>query len=160
MFRDFFAWWIGQLLDLLPERWRRFESATDDALVIEPSGDGDSIDIRLRRNSREISLGRFSLAADAAGELPPAQGRRWVLRLNQAAILAKTLSLPLAAERHVHQALQFQMDQETPFTPDEIYWSHYLVRRDRQSERLLVRLLLLPRASLVALLLALERVGI
>jgi general secretion pathway protein L len=52
------------------------------------------------------------------------------------------------------------MDQETPFTPDELYWSHSIARRDRQSGRLSVRLLLVPRQSLAALLRALDHVGI
>jgi general secretion pathway protein L len=93
-------------------------------------------------------------------ELPRAAGKRVVLRLRQTDVLAKTVSFPIAAEPHVHQALSFQMDQETPFTPDEIYWSHFVSRRDRQSGRLSVRLLLVPRQRLAALLGALDRVGI
>ena len=136
----------------------------EDALVIEPVGapsrEVDSIGINLRRHGRETLIGRFSLAADSVAELPRPPGKRWVLRLRQEAVLAKTVTLPLAAENHLHQALGFQMDQETPFTPDEIYWSHVVSRRDRQSGRLSVRLLMVPRQSLAALLGALEHVGI
>jgi len=164
MFRDFLAWWIGQLSDLLPARWGRLGSMRDDALVIEPvgppSGEVDSIGVNLRRNGRETLLGRFNLASDSVAELPRPPGRHWVLRLRQADVLAKTVTLPIAVENHVHQALAFQMDQETPFAPDEIYWSHFIAQRDRQSGRLSVRLLLVPRQSLAALLGALERVGI
>jgi general secretion pathway protein L len=159
MFRDFFAWWIGQLSDLLPERWRRPGPGREDALIIEPSPEADAIAVSLRRRGRETTLGRFNLAADAA-RLPAPNGQRCVLRLPQTGVLAKTVSLPIAAERHVHQALQFQMDQETPFTSGEIYWSHYITGRDRQSGRLAVRLLLVPRANLAALLRAIGRVGI
>jgi general secretion pathway protein L len=164
MFRDFFAWWIGQLSDLLPQRWGRLGSVGEDALVIEPVGSPsrgvDSIGVNLRRRGRETPLGHFSLAADSADELPRSPGKRWVLRLRQADVLAKTMSLPIAAENHARQALAFQMDQETPFTPDEIYWSHSITRRDRQSGRLSVRLLLVPRQNLAALLTALDHVGI
>jgi general secretion pathway protein L len=163
MFRDFFAWWIGQLADLLPARWGRLGSMREDALVIEPVGpvsrEVDRIRLNLRRHGRETLLGRFSLAAVSVAELPRPPGKRWVLRLRQTDVLAKTVSLPIAAEKHVHQALAFQMDQETPFTPDEIYWSHFIAQRDRQSGRLSVRLLLVPRQSLAALLTALDRVG-
>src|SRR5712692_8273223 len=164
MFGDFFAWWVGQLWDLLPAGWGRFGSLREDALVIEPVGplsrEVDSIGVNLRRHGRETPLGHFSLAADRAAELPRPQGKRVVLRLRQADVLAKTVTLPLAAERQVHQALAFQMDQETPFTADEIYWSHFIARRDRQGGRLSVRLLLVPRQSLAALLRALDHVGI
>jgi len=53
-------------------------------------------------------------------------GKRWVLRLRQADVFAKTVSLPITAEHHLHQTIAFQMDQETLFTPDEIYWSHVI----------------------------------
>jgi len=164
MFRDFFTWWIGQLSDLLPARWVRFGSIGEDALVVSPvgplSGEIDSIGINLRRHGRETALGHFRVAADLLEELPRPPSNRFVLRLRQADVLAKTVTLPIAAENHIHQALSFQMDQETPFAPDEIYWSHFISRRDRQSGRLSVRLLLVPRQTLAALLGALDRVGI
>jgi len=164
MFRDFFAWWIGQLADLLPVRWGRLGSLREGALVIEPVGplsrEVDRIGVNLRRNGRETLLGQFSLAADAVADLPRPPGNRVVLRLRQADVLAKTLTLPIAAESHVRQALAFQMDQETPFALDEIYWSHFIARRDRQSGGLSVRLLLVPRQRLAALLRALDHVGL
>ncbi len=164
MFRDFFTWWIGQLSDLLPARWVRFGSIGEDALVVSPvgplSGEIDSIGINLRRHGRETALGHFRVAADLLEELPRPPSNRFVLRLRQADVLAKTVTLPSAAENHIHQALSFQMDQETPFALDEIYWSHFISRRDRQSGRLSVRLLLVPRQSLAPLLGALDHVGI
>jgi len=75
-------------------------------------------------------------------------------------VLAKTISLPLAAERELDQALAFEMDRETPFAAEEVYWNHRIEMADRQGGRLLVRLLLLPRERLVGLLAALARTGI
>jgi general secretion pathway protein L len=164
MFRDFFAWWIGQLADFLPAGWARFGATREDALVVEPlgplSGEVEGIRVTLRRHGKESLLGGYSLAGESMAGLPRRPGRRWVLRLRQTDVLAKTVTLPIAAERQVHEALAFQMDQETPFTPDEIYWSHFITERDRQSGRLSVRLLLVPRQSLAALLRALDHVGI
>jgi general secretion pathway protein L len=163
MLREFFVWWTGQLRDLLPARWGRFGPAREDALVIEPraaAGEVLGVDVSLRRHADETLLGHFSLAAEAIAELPRPPGNRVVLRLHQDDVLAKTLTLPIAAESHLHQALAFQMDQETPFAPDEIYWSHVVSRRDRQNGRLSVRLLLVPRQRLAALLGALDQVGL
>jgi general secretion pathway protein L len=164
MFREFFTWWIGQLWDLVPERWGRLGSLGADALVIEPaaplSQQPEGIAVDLRRHGRETSLGHFSLAGDALAELPRPPGNRVALRLRQRDVLAKTVTLPLAAEHHLHQALAFQMDQETPFSTDEIYWSHAIAARDRQNGRLSVRLLLVPRQSLAPLLRALDHLGI
>ncbi len=164
MFRDVFTWWIGQLLDPLPARWVRFGSVGEDALVVEPVGPLsskiDSIRINLRRHGKETALGQFRVTADSLVELPRPPGNRFVLRLRRADVLAKTVTLPIAAENQIHQTLSFQMDQETPFAHHEIYWSHFISERDRQNGRLSVRLLLVPRQSLAALLGALDHVGI
>ena len=39
-------------------------------------------------------------------------------------MLAKTVTLPLAAERELEQVLAFEMDRETPFKAEELYWIH------------------------------------
>ena len=49
-----------------------------------------------------------------------------MLRLSNADILAKSLTLPLATQPELRQVLSFEMDQETPFKPDELYWDHRL----------------------------------
>ena len=164
MFREFFRWWFGQLSELLPERWRGATSGGGDALLICPTGphcDGtEAVVVSLRRSGRETPLGRFGLAASALGDIPRPSGKPAVLRVGESDVLGKTLSLPLAAERQLDQVLAFEMDRETPFKPDELFWTHRIDRRDRQTGQLFVRLLLLPRARLERLLAALEHAGI
>jgi general secretion pathway protein L len=163
MLRDFFSWWIGQLADLFPAHWVRFGSMRED-LVIDPlgqaTGEVDEIGVTFRHRGGETPLGRFSLTAASMAALPHRPGQRWTLRLRQGDVLAKTVTLPIAAEGQLYHALAFQMHQQTPFRPDEIYWSHFLEKRDRPSGRISVRLLLVPRRSLAVLLRALDQVGI
>ena len=163
MFREFFRWWFGQLAELLPERWRAGARSGGDALVIGPAGprcdSAEAVTVSLRRNGRETPLGRFALAASGLSDIPRPTGKPTVLRVAETEILGKTLSLPLAAERQLDQVLAFEMDRETPFKPDELFWTHRITRRDRQSGQLFVRLLLLPRARLERLLAALEHAG-
>ena len=164
MIREFFAWWFGQLAELLPEGLRRTALTAVDAMVIKPIGPLgrgiEAVAIGLRRNGRETPLGRFGLGATDLAELPRAIGRTTVLRLSEPDVLGKTLTLPLAAERELNQVLGFEMDRETPFKPEEIYWNHRIEGADRQNGRLSVRLVLLPKANLVPLLTALGRFGI
>jgi general secretion pathway protein L len=75
-------------------------------------------------------------------------------------VLAKTLVLPLAAEGELDQALLFEIDRETPFRPDELYWNHRIEAADRQNARLSVRLVLTPRAHLAPLLEPLGHAGV
>ena len=164
MMREFFAWWFGQLAELLPQGLRRTALTAVDAMVIKPIGPLgrgiEAVAIGLRRNGRETPLGRFGLGATDWAELPRATGRTTVLRLSEPDVLGKTLTLPLAAERELDQVLGFEMDRETPFKPEEIYWNHRIEGADRQNGRLSVRLVLLPKANLAPLLTALGRFGI
>jgi general secretion pathway protein L len=164
MIREFFAWWFGQLAELLPRGLRRTALTAVDAVVIKPIGPLgrgiEAVAIGLRRNGRETPLGRFGLGATDLAELPRATGRTTVLRLGEPDVLGKTLTLPLAAERELNQVLGFEMDRETPFKPEEIYWNHRIEGTDRQTGRLSVRLVLLPKANLAPLLTALGRFGI
>ncbi len=164
MVREFLTWWLGQLADLIPQQWRRFGSPSGDAMVIAPAGPlaggVASVAVSLRRNGRETPLGRFALSAGGlSGALQP-DGKPAVLRLAETDVLSKTVTLPLAAERGLDQVIAFEMDRETPFSLDEIFWNHHIVRRDRERGQLSVRVLLVPRASLAALLDALAKVGI
>jgi general secretion pathway protein L len=70
------------------------------------------------------------------------------------------MTLPLAAARELRQVLTFEMDRETPFKSDEIYWDHRLETTDRQKDRLSVRLMLVPKVTLAPLLEALDQIGI
>jgi len=162
--REFFAWWFGQLAELLPQGFRRTALTAVDAMVIKPIGPLgrgiEAVAVVLRRNGRETPLGRFALGATDLAELPRKTGRATVLRLSEQDVLGKTVTLPLAAERELDQVLGFEMDRETPFKAEEIYWSHRVGGADRQNGRLSVRLVLVPKATLAPLLTALSQFGI
>jgi general secretion pathway protein L len=164
MLRDFFIWWFGQLADLLPERLRRSTAMAGEAVIVSPTGPLDSaiegITVALRRGGRETLLGRFHLGTSHPEALAPAAGKPVVLRLGEAEVLAKTVSLPLAAGRDLDQVLGFEMDRETPFQTEELYWNHRVEATDRQNGRMSVRLLLLPRLSVAPLLSALGQMGL
>lgn len=164
MLREFFAWWCAQLADLLPQELRRSALGTGDALVITPIGSlgqgVEAVAVDQRHNGRESPLGHFALGAIGIADLSRMASKTTVLRLGEADVLGKTVSLPLAAERELDQALAFEMDRETPFTAEELYWSHRIIGADRQNGRLSVRLSLVPKANLDPLLTDLAAVGI
>jgi general secretion pathway protein L len=164
MLREFLSWWFGQLADLLPAFLRRTAPTAADATVVAPigpiGGGIEAVSVGQRRGGKETPLGRFALGSAGVAELPQAGGRLTVLRLGEADVLGKTVTLPLAAERELAQVIAFEMDRETPFHVDELYWSHRVVEVDHQNERLSVRLQLVPKASLAPLLGALAEIGI
>jgi general secretion pathway protein L len=164
MLREFFTWWFGQLSDLLPQPLRRSALSAGDALVITPVGPlghrVDAVAADLRRNGKEVPLGKFGLDAIGLAELPRMPGRTTVLRLGGSDVLGKTVSLPLAAERELEHVLGFEMDRETPFRAEELYWNHRITAADRQNGRLSVRLSLVPKANLDPLLARLAQIGV
>jgi general secretion pathway protein L len=164
MIREFFAWWSGQLADFLPQGLRRSAFDAADALVFTPVGPlaqgTEAVSVDLRRSGKETSLGHFGIGTTGLAELPRAAGRTSVLRVDQSDVLTKTVTLPLAAERELQQVLAFEMDRETPFKAEELYWIHRVAAVDRQNGRLSVRLWLVPRSTLDPLLAKLAQDGI
>src|ERR1700751_6263663 len=164
MIREFFTWWFRQLAELLPQRLRQSAFSVADALVVAPIGPlasgVEAVTIHLRRNGRATTVGQFNLGDVGLAELPRTAGKATVLRLGESDVLGKTISLPLAAERELDQVLAFEMDRETPFKAEEIYWGHRIETADRKNGRLSVRLFLVPKANLAPLLAALSQVGI
>ncbi len=161
MFREFLNWWFGQLADLLPPQLRRAAPTAEDATVIAPIGDDmTAVVATLRRAGKETPLGKFALGAPELADLPLSPGKPAVLRLGEADVLAKTVAMPLAAERGLDQALVFEMDRETPFKPEDLYWNHRVEATDRLNGRLLVRLVLAPKARFAGLLEGLGEAGI
>ena len=164
MIREFLAWWFGQLADLLPQGLRRSAFDAEDALLFTPIGPlalgAEAVRVDLRRSGKETSLGHFGIGTSGLAELPHPAGRASVLRVGENEVLAKTVALPLAAERELEQALAFEMDRETPFKAEELYWSHRVIAVDRQNGRLSVRLSLVPKSTLDPLLTKLAQGGI
>jgi general secretion pathway protein L len=164
MLRELVDWWISQLLDCIPARWRRAASSAQDRLTIAPAG---PIGARLAAvcastwiRGHETRLGEFRLTGRDLTTLRNLSRLPIVLRLADDDVLCKTITLPVATERDLAQVLAFEMDRETPFVADEVFWSHRVVKRDKERGQLLVRLRLVSRALLVPLLDVLAEAGI
>lgn len=164
MIRDFLAWWGDQLLECVPQGWRRLASPTPDALVIAPAGHlgmpPDAASVYLRRNGRENPLGRYTLTTSGLLGMPHPAGLPAILRLAETDLLSKIVSLPAAAERNLAQVLAFEMDRETPFSAEEVFWTYRIVNRDHERGRISVQLSLIPRTHLNDLIEVLGRTGI
>jgi len=154
---DFFTWWGDQLRDLLPTGFAGAAPLDHDAVLITPGAPPDRVEVALHKRGQISRLGHFML--DPAGIRTmkqacalPGRPNATILRLAAEFLLEKQLSLPLAAERELDRVLGFEMDRETPFTTDEVYWDATILERDRRQGRLKVLLSLVPRAPLDALI--------
>jgi general secretion pathway protein L len=162
MLAEITTWWVSQMLDLLPIRWRTGDAGLRSALIIDCGAAEPPVTATCwrRRRRRETAAGQFLLATDAA---PPELRRRSrvpvVLRLAMVPLECE-VTVPLAAEPEMTRVLQAEIDRLTPFSPADVYWTAAVSRREPSHGRLRSLLTLIPRSTLEPLLGALERHGV
>ena len=151
----FFSWWGTQLLACLPEPWRRRLSGSSEALLLEV-GENEIVVLR-ERNAGTTDIGRIGLDLSEearTAEIHRLQGRtenpglRTILCIPESRALTRTLTLPAAAEENLKQVLSFEMDRQTPFKTDQVYFDSRLISRDGATRSLRVELVVLPRSVL------------
>lgn len=152
---DFFRWWAGELRACLPARLKRtlfaarnrlvFEVAADTVTLRETNGGGGEREIgRYRRGGDDAAL----LAADVRGAVARLDVRRRdiVLRLPPTAALRRRVELPAAAEENLRDVIAFDMERQTPFTADQVYFDVRVLRRLPERQKMLVDLVVVPRS--------------
>ncbi len=147
----FLRWWLGELAALVPAPLRGVFSG-EGALLAVSIGDGEARIRRLARGGR-TELGRVDLSAGEAQQRAVIAGlvggrmRRdaIVLALPDERVLRKTLDLPLAAEAELVSLLRFELDRQTPFSPEQACFDYRVTARDRQTGRIKVELAVAPR---------------
>ncbi len=149
------GWWLGELRAMVPAPLLRLFRARADLVLFDVS-EGSVLLRRVRANN-EDEIGRivldgndaatrreqFNAFADRLGGAK----KQVVVRLPPDRVLRKVLDLPAAARENLGEILTFEMDRTTPFAPDEVYFTYRILDLARQSKRLSVELLILPRSS-------------
>ncbi len=155
MVGGFFAWWFAGLAALVPSSLRRAFRRGAGTLVLDFSGPEAVVRHVSGGTSREIGRVRSdpldtATQASAIAALVKKINLRKVdvvLRLPASRALRKTLDLPLAAEENLRQVLGFEMDRQTPFRSEEVYFDFTVRERDRETERIKVDLTVVPRSA-------------
>jgi general secretion pathway protein L len=162
----FFAWWGRELASLLPARWRAALAERSDALLL---GTQDR-ELVLWRHGADASseLGRIPLDEPAEaqhaqfarlrGQLDDPELRRYYC-IEARRTLRRTITLPAAAEDNLRQVLAFEMDRQTPFKADQVYFDYLVGPRSAAERNLQIELTVVPRAQLDAELGALAASG-
>ena len=128
--RDFSAWWGSQLVACLPARWRALVEERSESLLIDLRPDELDRLARARRRTQRIRAHRAQPAAprrrvpnsSACATRSTIRGVRIVLCIPAERVLQRNLTLPAAAEENLRQVLAFEMDRQTPFKADQIYF--------------------------------------
>ncbi len=152
--RRFLRWWIGELASLVPLALRQ-RLAAKDALVVALTGEQAAVSHHVAgkvRDLGEVSLSaetggiRQALSVDAALLQRFLRGRLPItLHLPAEAAVRTHLILPLAVESDLRQALLFQLDRRTPFSPDTVHFAYRVVGRNEPAKQIEVELTVVPR---------------
>ena len=70
------------------------------------------------------------------------------LVLPESLVLRKTLTLPLAAEANLRQALAFEMDRHTPFRAEDVHFDYRILQRDKERGQLQIELVVAPAEAM------------
>ncbi len=151
----FFAWWGSQLLACLPARWRGVLAERSESLLLDLRGE----EIVVWRERGEAMSEYATIRRDLPPEAQTAEFRRLrtaiddpmvrtVFCIPAERVLTRTLSLPVAAEENLRQVLAFEMDRQTPFKADQVYFDSRVLGHDASGRNAQVELVLIPRAQL------------
>ena len=161
----FWSWWISELGGMLPPGARRVLLPRAQRLFLEL--DGTAIVMSQGTAQTKEELTRYLL--DQADAVPlkrstkdtmQQQARELVLCLPRDKVLTRSLTLPLEAEENLREVLSFEMDRQTPFTAEQVYYDFSVVARSAAERTLTVDLVLVTRRMLDELLARLDNCGL
>ncbi|GLQ48211.1 type II secretion system protein L [Dyella lipolytica] len=161
----FLAWWGGELRALLPVRWQAFFSGGNVwCLLRHEEGQW-----HVRRSGQVSTSPPWSDALDASAQqamLSTAvagvdrQDLRLALCLPHDAVLRRRLLLPEAARDNLRQIGAFEMDRQTPFRTDQVYYDLRELPGPAPAGRIAAELVAAPRSAVDAKLEHLRNAGI
>jgi general secretion pathway protein L len=147
----FWRWWQRSLLAWLPARWQWQLGLIDTRLLL--SRDAEQLRVLRQRDALVDELARlpWPVRADEVEAVLPtalqALPQHWLLPANIA--LRCRLRLPLAAQTRLHDVARFEIDRQTPFAAEQVYYAVRVLER-RADTLLDAELVVVPRRLLGA----------
>ena len=150
---QFWQWWTAELLSFLPPRWREALAVEHACLLLTRGATGLDVQVertgicsqllQLEDEQREDWRDLLSRGLDEN-----LRGLPQVLGLPAARLLRRSLSLPAAALENLDAVLGFELDRQTPFKPEQVYFASRVLKQDTGSKQVQVELLVVPRPVL------------
>jgi len=154
--KGFWQWWTEELAGLMPAVLRSQFKVQSKALLIEI--DDGICRLKTKTPHGLELLSEFNLDSDLDDneveqrKTLAGMADQAILLLPDHYILRKTISLPEATASKLQDVLKFEMDRNTPFKADEVYFSYKVIRPDQAQHKIQVELTIVTRAVLDELL--------
>jgi len=161
----FLRWWGGELTALLPVRIRAWLqrgpdvlrlTMTPDALLVKRARTADVLATIPAEASVEVQRTTFKSAC--AGIDP--DDRRLVLVVAGTSVLQRRLLMPLAAAADPRKVVGYELDRQTPFKPDQLYYDVRVSPAPAPAGQVALDLYAAPRAELDPMLERLAAIGV
>ena len=150
---DFLRWWGRELAFLVPNKLKHVFNDNPGQLIILP--EEGWVNLELNIDGKPQKLARLQLnelggiefkklcAADERIKKMDA-----ILRLSKADAVKKYLFLPKAANENLQQVVTYELDKNTPFNPDQVYFSLKQIALDDESDLMKILLVIAPKVNL------------
>ena len=139
LIRQGLAWWIDELLALVPPQWRA-KFAQRPKLIVDWNEQG--------LTAREGSNAKpFDAASHTSGELDNA-----TIVVPMSHVLTRELDLPLLPPNDIRRLVALDIDRLTPFRVDTVYFDTEIIQRDADRGKQRVLLGVMPRAAFAEVL--------
>lgn len=159
------GWWIQGLVLLIPDRLKSIMNPSRRRILLQYQGEQLAIIWPGQTESQHSD--KFQLhSVDDQKRLRKQlskfskENHDLVLCIPASNGLRKTIQLPLAAEAELDSILKFEIDRQTPFTPEQVYSGHRIISKSRATNSLKLELNVIPKKQLEPQLNRLEQAGI
>ncbi|MBL8510095.1 MAG: PilN domain-containing protein [Betaproteobacteria bacterium] len=157
---DFWRWWSSELRAAFTPFIQNF--LTDNTAITDIHTDGRALTIPRAEGSTVIPLDGVDSpdkTQQAIDQALRGQSRNVRLQLNPSLALIKPISYPQAAEENLRDVIGFDMDRQTPFKANLVYFDARITSRDSTKGTLQVELTAVPRTTIAPLLAPLRATG-
>lgn len=163
--QSFWAWWLLELEAVLPAPLRQRILPRTERVYLDLNGPILAVSHGTAETRR--SLGTYPLTASGTGQVPGPEARTLIRRAGELVlclpadkVLTKSLTLPLAAEENLREVLGFEMDRNTPFSAQQVYYDYIVTSREPKKQTITLDLVVTPRPLLDELLVQLDALGL
>jgi general secretion pathway protein L len=153
---SFWHWWTHELSAMVPKRMAMAfagdasltDIAIEDAALVRVKvGAGESVPAQ---ELKRVPI----LSGDAAGmraaldDVMRGEGRDVRVLVSPQHVLRKRVVLPMATEENLRDVVGFDMDRQTPFTAEQVYFGAAVVSRDITRDRIEAEVVAVPKNTL------------
>jgi general secretion pathway protein L len=166
--KSLWDWWTHELAAMVPKRVSMafagdaslIDVAVEDAaLVLVKVGAGDNLHAQELKRVPLLSRDAVGMRT-ALDDLLRGQGRDVRVLVSPQHVLRKRVVLPMATEENLRDVVGFDMDRQTPFTAEQVYFGAAVVSRDATRDRIEVDVVAVPKSAIESWLNEMRAAGV